>query len=162
MSIQGSTFITTNPQSNKPFSNFTYQRSAALDWPYRIFFNLRKTTNCLPSLLKSLVSPTNTGYQLGISAWSNSFVSQYFDSTNLGYTEKSTSTSLWLTGPLENMSSGFQGTVCFGHPLSWNIGPWTYFLYNHVSSCTWKTMLLKAHCDHQLIFLKQSTICPLS
>ena len=34
------------------------------------------------------------------------FWSQYFDSANLEYTAKSTSTSLWPTGLLDNMSSG--------------------------------------------------------
>ena len=74
MNRQWSTLLITKPRSKKPFSNFSYHRRAALARLYRFFFNLRTTSCCPPSLLKSLGSSTNHGSQLGISAWAKAFV----------------------------------------------------------------------------------------
>ena len=90
------------------------------------------------------------------------FWSQYIDSANLEYTAKSTSTSLWPTIPVENTSPGFQGTVFSVHPLSHNSLPWISWSSNQVSSCNWNTMLLEAHCYHQLTSLEKSPMCPFS
>ena len=74
MNSQESTFLTTKLLSNKPFHKLSYQRRADLAWPYMLFFNPIKTSNCPPSLLKSLGSSMNTGYPLGISAWEKALV----------------------------------------------------------------------------------------
>ena len=74
MNRQGTTLLITKPQYNKPFRNFSYHISAALAWPYRIFFNLITTSHCHPSLLKSLGSSMKTGSPLVISVWSNAFL----------------------------------------------------------------------------------------
>ena len=60
--------------SNKPFHNLSYQRHAALAWPYRLLFKLRTTSHCPPSLLKSLGSSKKTGSPLGISDRAKEFV----------------------------------------------------------------------------------------
>ena len=69
MNRQVSTLLITKTRSNKPFHNFSYHRHAASAWPYRLFFNLRTTLSCSPSILKSLGSSMRTGSPLGISAW---------------------------------------------------------------------------------------------
>ena len=76
--------------------------------------------------------------------------SQYFDFANLEFTAKSTTITLCPTGPLENMSLGLYEIISSVYHLLHNIVPWISWLSNQVSSCTWKTMFLEAHCDQQL------------
>ena len=68
MSRQESTLFITKPRSNKPFHKFLYHRHAALDLTYRIFFNLRTTSNFPTSLLESLGVSMNTVSPLEIYA----------------------------------------------------------------------------------------------
>ena len=70
----GSQLLITKPRSNKPFQSFSYHMCAALSWSYRLFFHLRTTSCCPPSLMKSLGSSMKTGSPLGISAWAKAFV----------------------------------------------------------------------------------------
>ena len=124
MNRQGSILLITKPRSNKPFRNFSYHRRAASAWTYRVFFNLRTTSCCPPSLLKYQGSSMKNGSHVEYHPEQIHFWSQYFDFANLEYTAKSTSNSLWPTGPLENMSSGVWEIIDSGYPLLHNIVPW--------------------------------------
>ena len=149
MNRQRYIMLITKPRSNKLFCKFLYHRSVDSAWPYRLFFGMRTTSYCPPSLLKSVRSEMKTDSPLAIRAWAKSFVKSI----------------LWLCKTRIECKININLTVSHCTSVEYEFkgsGENISLSCNQVSSCTWKTMFLEAHCDQLFTFLKKSLVCPFS